>query len=79
MENKFKIGTWNVCLGLANQKDMISEIIVKEKIDVCCLQEVDIPASYNSDLLSFRGYSLLIEKNDIQESIISLPCRDLNL
>ena len=27
MEDNFKIGTWNLCLGLANKKDMVSQII----------------------------------------------------
>ena len=43
MEKKIKIGTWNVCLGLANKKDLVSKIIIENEIDVCVLQEVDIP------------------------------------
>ena len=55
-----------MCLGLANKKDMISTHILREEIDICCLQEVDIPVTYNIDLLSFKGYSLLVEKNDVK-------------
>ena len=32
MENSFKLGTWNLCLGLANKKDLVSETITSYKL-----------------------------------------------
>ena len=34
---------------------------IEKKIDICCLQEIDIPINYNHELLSFKGYELLRE------------------
>ena len=67
MENKFTIASWNLCLGLANKKDYVSEMIKQLGIDVCCLQEVEISNQYNHEILSFTGYSLLRENNDTKE------------
>ena len=38
-------------------------MIKENKIDICCMQEIDIKKNYNEDLLSISGYSLLTEKN----------------
>ena len=43
-----------------NKKDVVSKIILGESLDICCLQEIDIPCSYNYELLTFSGYDLLI-------------------
>ena len=40
--NNLKLATWNLCLGLANKKEMVSQKILEEKIDVCVMQEIDI-------------------------------------
>ena len=42
MENQFKIASWNLCLGLSNKKDIVFQMILNEKIYVCCLQEIEI-------------------------------------
>ena len=52
-----KLATWNLCLGLSNKKDIVSQTILSNEIDICVLQEVDIPAGYDSDLLSFGSYT----------------------
>ena len=64
MEVKFKIATWNLCLGLVNKKDYVDEIMNKEQLDVCCMQETEILPDYDHNLLSTRNYTLLIENND---------------
>ena len=61
-----KIGTWNLCLGLANKKDLVKETLLNEKIDICCVQETDIVKDYPEDLLTFPGFSLELEKNDVK-------------
>ena len=35
-------------------------------IDICWLQEVDILPEVNHELLSFKGYQLLIEQNEMK-------------
>ena len=37
---------------------------MENKIDICALQEIDLPTGYNNTLLSFKGYDLLTENND---------------
>ena len=64
MEDKIKIATWNLCLGLSSKKDYVSQIILNEAIDVCCMQEVDLKKDINADLLSVKGYSLIVENNE---------------
>ena len=39
---------------------------MEKKIDICCLQEIDISVGYNHELLAFKGYNLLIEKNKVK-------------
>ena len=66
MEDTIKIASWNLCLGLANKKDYVSQMILANKIDICCLQEVEINNDYDHETLSFKGYSLLVESNDVK-------------
>ena len=32
----------NLCLGLTNKKDYVSQMITVNKIDICCMQEIDV-------------------------------------
>ena len=63
MNSELKIGTWNLCLGLPNKKDIVKNYIITEDIDVCCLQETEIPKDYPNALLSFSDYKIEIESN----------------
>ena len=56
-----KLASWNLCLGLANKKEVVSRTILEKKIDICVMQEIDIHPDYNTDLLTFRGYGLITE------------------
>ena len=58
-----KIGTLNVCLGLTNKKTIVKQLIIQEKIDILCLQETDIVANCDSNLMSFPGYCYESEVN----------------
>ena len=64
-----KIGTWNLCQGLANKKDLVKEVLLKEKIDICCVQETDITSDYPISLLMFQGFSLELEKNNLKARV----------
>ena len=37
-----KIGTWNACIGISNKKDLIAQMINDNKIDILCLQKVEL-------------------------------------
>ena len=52
MENKIRVASWNLCLGLNNKKDNVSQMIVEHKIDICCMQEIDVKNDYNFSLLT---------------------------
>ena len=40
--NKIKIATLNLCLGLKNKKLEVSQLLNEYEIDVLCLQETEI-------------------------------------
>ena len=44
-----KIATWNVCLGLKSKKEYVKSKIIEEKIDICCIQESEIPKDFLKD------------------------------
>ena len=62
MEDNIKIGTRNLCLGLANKKEIVSKMILEEGIDICCLQEIGVPITLNHELLPFKGYPFFAMK-----------------
>ena len=39
-------------------------MIKEKKIDICLLQEVEIPSDYNTELLTHGAYKIEVEKND---------------
>ena len=58
-----KLSTWNLCLGMKNKKDIVYEILTKNYIDICALQEVEIPSDYQHKLLSSTNYKIEVEKS----------------
>ena len=58
-----KIATWNVCLGLKNKKDYIYDVITQKEINICLLQEAEIEANYDTNLLTHKDYRIEVEKN----------------
>ena len=65
MEEKINIASWNLRLGLMNKKDYVSQMIITNKNDICCLQEIELKQDCDPQLLSFNEYSLLAEWNDM--------------
>ena len=61
-----KIASWNLCLGLQSKKIMVKEEILKNKIDICCMQETDIQNDYPTNILTFPGYQIEVETNDVK-------------
>ena len=46
-----KIATMNLCLGLKNKKDYVLGEILRNEIDISCLQEVEIESSFPAEML----------------------------
>ena len=67
-----KIATWNVCLGMKNKKDYIIDVLRKENIDICMIQEADILKDYPYDLLSSNDYKIECERSTIKARCVAL-------
>ena len=64
MESQIKIGTWNLCLGLANKKDIVTRYLKENNVGVCCLQETEVQSDFPENILNCSGYTLELELND---------------
>ena len=69
MTSSIRIATWNLCLGLAGKKNIVKEYIKENKIDICCLQETELESAYQNDLLSFPGFAIEVEQNDVKKRV----------
>ena len=66
MQDSTKIATWNICLGLKRKKDYISEVIRREEIDICCIQECELQKDFDERHLTFKNYNLETEINMVK-------------
>ena len=64
MNSQLKFATWNVCLGLPNKKDIVTSYLKLNNVDICCLQETEIPINFPENILSTDEYNLELELND---------------
>ena len=53
-------------LGLRNKKDYVGKMIKENKVDIMCLQEIDIEPNYPHNILNFKGYDFLTENNSLK-------------
>ena len=63
MESNLKIATWNLCLGLPNKKDIVTNYLNENKIGVCCLQETEVQINLPENILNCNGFNLELELN----------------
>ena len=63
MSTSIKLATWNLCLGLQNKKDYVNHKLNQENIDICCLQECEIPNGLEDKHLTLRDYKIELEDN----------------
>ena len=52
MDSCLKIGTWNLCLGLPNKKDIVTDYLKLNSVNICCLQETDVPVNFPEIVLN---------------------------
>ena len=67
-----KIGTWNLCLGLSNKRDLVIETLKENDLSICCLQETEIPFDFPEIVLNSGGYNLELENNDEKKELESI-------
>ena len=72
-----KLASWNLCLGLKKKKDYVINTLRREKIDICLLQEVEIPSDFPKDILSSKDYKLEVEKSTIKSRCAILIKNDI--
>ena len=65
--NKLTIGTWNLCLGLANKKDSVIDHLTRNQIDICALQETEISTGFPEQILNISNYNLELESNTVKK------------
>ena len=58
--NHLKVASLNLCLGLYNKLNYISQLLNTKKIDVLFLQETEIQSMTDTQMYNIRGYSLEI-------------------
>ena len=61
-----KLATLNLCLGLKNKKHLVKSLLEENKIDILCLQEVEIENGFDLKQLEITGYCLEMETNSIK-------------
>ena len=76
MDN-LRIGTWNLCLGFSNKKEMITDYLKTKNINVCCLQETDIPMNYPEEILNCGNFILELELNDEKKRVGIYIAKDI--
>ena len=62
-KNYMKISSWNLCLGIANKKDIVTDYLTRNDISICCMQETEVPSNYSLSVLNCNGYCLELEKS----------------
>ena len=67
MSNSLVLATWNLCLGLANKKDIVTETLNKNGISACCIQETEIPMNFPEEVLNCNEYVLELELNNLKK------------
>ena len=66
MESKtnLKLRSWNLCLGLPNKKDIVTNYLKMQNLDICCLQETEVPVNFPESILNTGGYFFELELSD---------------
>ena len=67
MQTILKFATWNLCLGLANKKDIVTETLNSKNINVCCLQETEILPCFPEEILNCGGFNIELETNSTKK------------
>ena len=69
MNSILKFCTWNLCLGLANKKDLVTDTLQRKEIGICCPQETKIPNDFPVSILNSGGYNIELEVNSTKKDL----------
>ena len=58
-----------MCLGLPNEKDIVTSTLTSNDIDICCLQETEIPSDFPIHILNSKKYCLEAEQNSVKKRV----------
>ena len=64
-----KIASWNLCLGLSNKRDLVLDELIKNEVDLCCLQDTELDPDYPVNLLNSRHYDYETENNTTKHRV----------
>ena len=64
-----RIATLNLCLGLQRKKDIVLDDLLKNKIDICCLQETELEKDFPMEALNSKSYYYEAEKSEIKSRV----------
>ena len=59
---QIKIYTWNVCLGILHKIHLVKKSVSENDIDILCIQEAEVKANDNEELILIQGFSMEVEK-----------------
>ena len=66
-KKNINVCTWNLCLGLQYKLNYVRDILIKDDVDILCLQETEIDEGLDMDILKINGYEL---ETDLADNII---------
>lgn len=58
MTRSLKIGSWNVCNGIAMKMDYVKNALTEYDLDVLFIQEAEISETLQKDLYNIQGYTI---------------------
>ena len=58
MTRRLKIGSWNVCNGIATKMDYVKNALTEYDLDVLFIQEAEISETLQRDLYNIKGYTI---------------------
>ena len=69
MESTINIATWNLCLGLPNKKETVTDYLSANNVQICGLQETEIPVNFPEKSLNCGGYNIELEMNSVKKRV----------
>ena len=54
---------------LLNKKDIVTSTLTSNDIDICCLQETEIPSDFPIHILNSKKYCLEAEQNSVKKEL----------
>ena len=68
--SNINIATLNLCFGLPNKKDILTELLNRNHVNLCCLQETEIPKNFPEKLLNCGGFTIVLEMSTEKKELV---------